>query len=64
MIDAELVILIGFIFNVVLLLIIFGIGKNIKKLLSFYVHENGIKVNVDVTTVGYKDKDGNDIEMM
>ena len=33
-------------------------------MLSFYAHENGIKVKVDGTTVGYKDKEDNDIEMM
>ena len=53
--------------NIILFFKVWGMTNNVKRIMSFYIHMNGIKVADDGTTSGtewFEDKDGNKIEMM
>ena len=54
-------------FNIILFFKIWGMTNNVKRIMSFYIHKNGIKLKDDGTTSAnewFVDKDGNKIEMM
>jgi hypothetical protein len=61
------IILIVAMFNIILFFKIWGMTNNVKRIMSFYIHKNGIKLTDDGTTSGnewFVDKDGNKIEMI
>ena len=51
--------------NIILFFKVWGMTNNIKSIMSFYIHEKGIRLIDDGATKKYfKDKDGKIIEMM
>ena len=51
--------------NIILFFKVWGMTNNIKSIMSFYIHEKGIRLIDDGATKKYfKDKDGKRIEMM
>ena len=51
--------------NIILFFKVWGMTNNVKRIMSFYIHEKGIRVVDDSQTARYfKDKDGKQIEMV
>ena len=51
--------------NIILFFKVWGMTDNVKSIMSFYIHEKGIRLIDDGATKKYfKDKDGKKIEMM
>ena len=60
----EIILIVVAILNIILFFKIWEMTNNVKRIMSFYMHKNGIKTKLDGTSAVYKDKDHNDIEMM
>ena len=51
--------------NIILFFKVWGMNNNVKSIMSFYIHEKGIRLIDDgATKEHFKDKDGKRIEMM
>ena len=61
------ILLIVALLNIILFFKVWGMTNNVKRIMSFYIHKNGIKLTDDGTTSSnewFVDKDGKKIEMM
>lgn len=51
--------------NIILFFKVWGMTNNVKSIMSFYIHEKGIRlIDNGATKKYFKDKDGKRIEMM
>ena len=51
--------------NIILFFKVWGMTNNVKSIMSFYIHEKGIRrIKDPQVAMYYKDKDGKQIEMV
>ena len=51
--------------NIILFFKVWGMTNNVKSIMSFYIHEQGIRrIKDPQVAMYYKDKDGKQIEMV
>ena len=62
--DTEILLPLAIAFNIILFFLILRLTNNLTKFMSFYMHENGIKVKEGDSNIRFLDKDGRDIEMI
>ncbi|MDA0753964.1 MAG: hypothetical protein O3A49_04735 [Candidatus Marinimicrobia bacterium] len=62
--DLILILVVVALFNIILFFKVWGMTNNVKRLMHFYMHENGIKLKIDnLKGESFIDKDGKEIEM-